>query len=105
MIRLPLPYRIGENRCPGNADEKVRCEVETYTWVKENCPTVPIPHLYGFGLSMGKLYARISRRLELLLTAGPSSQTRQPSFFYSKHPASTPMASADPTLPCTIFLR
>ncbi|KAJ6126132.1 hypothetical protein N7471_010625 [Penicillium samsonianum] len=26
MIRFPLPYRIGENCCPGNADEKVRCE-------------------------------------------------------------------------------
>lgn len=54
MIRFPLPYRIGENCCPGNADEKVRCEVGTYTWLKENCPTVPIPHLYGFGLSNGK---------------------------------------------------
>jgi hypothetical protein len=55
MIRFPLPYRIGENCCPGNADEKVRCEVGTYTWLKENCPTVPIPHLYGYGLSSGKI--------------------------------------------------
>lgn len=55
MIRFPLPYRIGENCCPGNADEKVRCEAGTYIWLKENCPTVPIPHLYGFGLSSGKI--------------------------------------------------
>lgn len=50
MIRFPLPYRIGENCCPGNADEKVRCEVGTYAWLQENCPVVPIPPLYGFGL-------------------------------------------------------
>ncbi|KAJ5930962.1 hypothetical protein N7466_006455 [Penicillium verhagenii] len=56
MIRFPLPYRIGEKCCPGNADEKVRCEVGTYAWLKENCPTVPIPHLYGFGLSSGKSF-------------------------------------------------
>jgi len=55
MIRFPLPYRIGESPCPGNADEKVRCEVGTYAWLKENCPTVPIPQLYGFGLSKGKI--------------------------------------------------
>lgn len=54
MIRFPLPYRIGENCYRGNADEKVRCEVGTYVWLKENCPTVTIPHLYGFGLSSGK---------------------------------------------------
>ncbi|KAJ5144449.1 hypothetical protein N7526_001957 [Penicillium atrosanguineum] len=60
MIRFPLPYRIGENCCPGNADEKVRCEVGTYTWLKENCPTVPIPHLYGYGLSSGRTFIEFS---------------------------------------------
>ncbi|PGH18438.1 hypothetical protein AJ79_00507 [Helicocarpus griseus UAMH5409] len=54
MIRFPLPYRIGESSCPGNADEKVRCEAGTYAWLQENCPTVPIPQLYGFGLSTGR---------------------------------------------------
>lgn len=54
MFRLPLPYRIGENSRPGNADEKVRCEVGTYAWIQENCPTIPIPQLYGFGLSTGQ---------------------------------------------------
>lgn len=54
MIRFPLPYRIGEDCCPGNADEKVRCEAGTYAWLEENCATVPIPQLYGFGLSNGQ---------------------------------------------------
>lgn len=61
MIRFPLPYRIGEDYCPGNADEKVRCEVGTYTWLKENCPTVPIPHLYGYGLSSGRTFIEFNR--------------------------------------------
>ncbi|KAJ9199358.1 hypothetical protein DTO164E3_4670 [Paecilomyces variotii] len=56
MMRFPLPYRIGEECCPGNADEKVRCEVGTYAWLQENCPTVPIPRLYGFGLSTGQTF-------------------------------------------------
>ncbi|GLA68231.1 hypothetical protein AtubIFM55763_003300 [Aspergillus tubingensis] len=56
MIRFPLPYRIGENSCPGNADEKVRCEAGTYSWLQENCPTIPIPQLYGFGLSTGQTF-------------------------------------------------
>ncbi|EKV17302.1 hypothetical protein PDIG_15960 [Penicillium digitatum PHI26] len=53
IIRFPLPFRIGENFCPGNADEKVRCEAATYAWLQENCPTVPILQLYGVGLSNG----------------------------------------------------
>lgn len=54
MIRFPLPYRVGDITCPGNADEKIRCEAGTYTWLQENCPDVPIPQLYGFGLSTGQ---------------------------------------------------
>jgi hypothetical protein len=54
IIRFPLPYRVGEARCPGNADEKLRCEAGAYAWLQENCPTVPIPHLYGFGLTTGQ---------------------------------------------------
>ncbi|KAL8826849.1 MAG: hypothetical protein Q9170_007247 [Blastenia crenularia] len=49
MIRFPLPYRIGEEFFPGNADEKLRCEAATYIWIKENCPEVHIPQLFGFG--------------------------------------------------------
>lgn len=54
MIRFPLPYRIGEQNSPGNADEKVRCEAGTYAWFQENCPAIPIPQLYGFGLTSGQ---------------------------------------------------
>ena len=54
MIRFPLPYCVGEEPCPGNSDEKVRSEAGTYTWIHENCPDIPIPRLYGFGLSSGK---------------------------------------------------
>lgn len=53
MIRFPLPYCVGENTCPGNADEKIRCEAGTYAWLDENCPDIPIPQLYRFGLSTG----------------------------------------------------
>jgi hypothetical protein len=54
MIRFPLPYRVGEEFRPGNADEKLRCEAGTYAWLQENCPCVPIPRLHGFGLSRGE---------------------------------------------------
>ncbi|BCS25384.1 uncharacterized protein APUU_50095A [Aspergillus puulaauensis] len=53
IFRVPLPYRVGEERRPGNADEKVRCEVATYLWIRENCPEIPIPHLYGYGFQRG----------------------------------------------------
>lgn len=53
IIRFPLPYRVGEVNCSGNADEKLLCEAGTYAWLQENCPNVPIPKLYGFGLSTG----------------------------------------------------
>lgn len=48
MIRFPLPYKVGEENFPGNADEKLRCEAATYIWIQENCPDVPIPQLLGF---------------------------------------------------------
>ncbi|KAJ5731710.1 uncharacterized protein N7483_006218 [Penicillium malachiteum] len=54
MLRFPLFFGVGENICPGNADEKVRCEAATYAWLQENCPTIPIPQLHGFGLLMVK---------------------------------------------------
>jgi hypothetical protein len=54
IMRFPLPYRVGEALCPGNADEKILCEAGTYAWLQANCPDVPIPHLYGFGLTTGQ---------------------------------------------------
>lgn len=54
LLRLPLPYRVGEEYCPGNSDEKIRCEAGTYVWLQENCPDIPIPRLYGFATSDGE---------------------------------------------------
>lgn len=51
ILRFPLPYRVGEVANPGNSDEKLNCEAATYAWLEANCPSVPIPKLYGFGLS------------------------------------------------------
>jgi hypothetical protein len=53
LFRIPLPYKIGESEHPGNIDEKLRCEVATYIWIHRNCPTVPIPVLYGFAFPSG----------------------------------------------------
>lgn len=54
LVRIPLPFKIGEANNPGNLDEKLRCEVATYIWIHENCPTVPIPSLYGFAFPDGQ---------------------------------------------------
>ncbi|OJJ36408.1 hypothetical protein ASPWEDRAFT_49912 [Aspergillus wentii DTO 134E9] len=54
LIRNPLPFKIGEDNYPGNVDEKLRCEVATYIWIRKNCPTVSIPHLYGFAFPDGR---------------------------------------------------
>lgn len=63
FLRFPLPYRVGEATRPGNSDEKVNCEAATYAWLQENCPRVPIPKLYGFGLSTNqKVSALICKR-------------------------------------------
>ncbi|KAK0103267.1 hypothetical protein ONS95_005300 [Cadophora gregata] len=41
---------------PGNADEKLRCEVASYLWIQENCPDVSIPYLFGFGFPNGQTH-------------------------------------------------
>lgn len=48
LIRFPLPYKVGESRYPGNADEKLHCEIAAYLWINQNCPSVRIPKLLGF---------------------------------------------------------
>jgi hypothetical protein len=53
MIRFPLPFKVGDSNYPGNSDEKVRCEAATYAWIRENCPDVPIPYLWGFSFAGG----------------------------------------------------
>ncbi|KAL4782570.1 hypothetical protein BJX76DRAFT_288518 [Aspergillus varians] len=61
IMRFPLPYRVGEEFRPGNGDEKVLCEAGAYAWLQEICPDVPIPYLYGFGLSTGENFTHIDQ--------------------------------------------
>ena len=53
IIRIPLPYKLGETENVGNVEEKARCEAATYIWIKNNCSSVPIPRLWGFGFTSG----------------------------------------------------
>lgn len=60
LLRIPLPYRVGDAFQPGNGDEKVRCEAGTYAWLQANCPDAPIPRLYGFAVSTGETVSVVS---------------------------------------------
>ncbi|KAH6715962.1 hypothetical protein BKA61DRAFT_654855 [Leptodontidium sp. MPI-SDFR-AT-0119] len=46
FVRIPLPYKVGEAKSVGNAEEKLRCEVASYLWMQENCPDVSIPIIW-----------------------------------------------------------
>lgn len=54
LVRVPLPFKLGEAENPGNVEEKLRSEVAAYIWIQENCPDVPIPTLFGFGFPDGQ---------------------------------------------------
>jgi hypothetical protein len=54
VLRVPLPHRSGEQHDPGHVDEKLRCEAATYVWLRENCPSLPIPRLLGIGFPGGQ---------------------------------------------------
>ncbi|KAJ5566787.1 hypothetical protein N7535_006093 [Penicillium sp. DV-2018c] len=56
LIRFPLPYKVGESTYPGNADEKLRCEAATFIWIRKHHLDIPIPRLWGFGLSGGQTF-------------------------------------------------
>ncbi|KAL8789575.1 MAG: hypothetical protein Q9195_006752 [Heterodermia aff. obscurata] len=60
MIRFPLPYKIGEEYHPGNADEKLRCEAATYIFIQDNCPDIPVPKLLGFAFSGNECFTAIA---------------------------------------------
>ncbi|KAE8378416.1 hypothetical protein BDV26DRAFT_261654 [Aspergillus bertholletiae] len=61
LIRFPLPYKVGDINRPGNADEKLRCEAATFLWIQENCPSIPIPYLWGFGFADGQSFTTAER--------------------------------------------
>lgn len=60
IMRFALPYKIGELDFPGNVDEKIKAEAATYIWLDQHCPTVPKPHLLGFGCSDGRCVSNAS---------------------------------------------
>jgi hypothetical protein len=61
LMRFPLGYRVGDEFQPGNGDEKVRCEAGSYAWIRQECPDIPIPALYGFSLSSGQCVSGLNR--------------------------------------------
>ncbi|KAJ5374603.1 hypothetical protein N7517_006609 [Penicillium concentricum] len=82
LIRIPRPYKVGEENIPGNVDEKLRCEVATYIWIRENCPDVPIPTLYGFAFPNGQTFCDgRSNALQYLGRAPPGDKTRRQTLF------------------------
>lgn len=56
LIRCPFPHRLGGTLM----EEKIRCEAASSAWISRNCPRVPVPHLWGFGLPGG---LRVSMKL------------------------------------------
>jgi hypothetical protein len=67
LVRIPLPYKLGEAEHPGNAEEKLRCEAATFIWIQEQCPDVPIPQLWGFGFPSGQCVRCLVRGNSTLL--------------------------------------
>lgn len=49
LIRIPLPYKVGEAKYPGNVGGKLRCEVSSYIWIQENSPDTRISRQFGCG--------------------------------------------------------
>lgn len=54
ILRLPLPFRCGEDYSPGNVEEKLRCEAATYIWLQRKCPSIPTPKLLAVGFPSGE---------------------------------------------------
>ena len=50
IFRCPMPHKLAEAKYPGTVDEKLSSEIGTYVWMRDRCPDVRIPHLYGFGM-------------------------------------------------------
>ncbi|KAL2833721.1 hypothetical protein BDW59DRAFT_168807 [Aspergillus cavernicola] len=70
ILRLPLPYRVGDAFRLGNGDEKVFCEAATYTWLQMSSNSKgqaftrlqSLPHV-------ARWFQRLRRRLLSLLGA------------------------------------
>ena len=65
LIRIPLPYKLGEDENEGNVEEKLRCEAASHIWINEKCPSIPIPYLWGFGFPNGQCVNGFKRAFSL----------------------------------------
>jgi hypothetical protein len=54
LLRIPLPYKLGESRYPGNTEEKLRTEAATYIQIQNDNSNVPTAFLWGFGFPGGQ---------------------------------------------------
>ncbi|PNY23580.1 Aminoglycoside phosphotransferase [Tolypocladium capitatum] len=62
LMTCPLPHVHAEPHCPGSTvDESMRSEVGAYAWMRDNCPHIRIPRLYGFGFSNHRDFTHESR--------------------------------------------
>jgi hypothetical protein len=61
VIRFPLPHRFATRTCPDLANEKIRGEAATFAWLSSNCPNVPIPRFWGFGVSDGRSFTALAQ--------------------------------------------
>lgn len=66
MIRFPLPYKLGESVCPGNADEKLRCEAATTRMI--SC-FLAFGDLGLLGVRLYAIYTRASLTWKLTMIA------------------------------------
>ncbi|PKS08177.1 hypothetical protein jhhlp_005453 [Lomentospora prolificans] len=62
IVRFAMRHKFAEDHCLGFMNEKISCEVATYIWMQENCPSVPIPHLFGFGFTDGRHFTHSKHR-------------------------------------------
>jgi hypothetical protein len=58
-ISNPTAFQVREETHPGNSDEKLRCEVAIYIWIRENCPISRYFSFIGSRSSMGKLCVNV----------------------------------------------
>ncbi|KAF2218193.1 hypothetical protein BDZ85DRAFT_227284 [Elsinoe ampelina] len=66
MMRLPLPYKVGEASNSGNVEEKLRCEVAMYAYIATNHAAIPIPELLGFSFATSSCFTAMIRAPLLL---------------------------------------
>lgn len=59
-FRTPLAHKVGESDHPGNAEEKLRCEIAMYLWLEARHHRVPIVLLRGYSFGKGTAVSKVS---------------------------------------------